>query len=78
LARKGAEASVLTVLKQQRSYIRNNLESAVSKIRDTDVAAEMSSMIRHKILVDSGAAMLKKATDSMKVILTLLNSSNIK
>jgi hypothetical protein len=76
-ARKGAESSVISVLKSRRDYMRNNLEDAVSKIRDTDVAAEMSSMIRRKVLVDSGAAMLKKANDSMNVIVSLLESSKV-
>lgn len=77
LARKGAESSVISVLEDRRSDIRNNLENAVSKIRDTDVAKEMSSMIRRKVLLDSGAAMLKEANDSMKVIISLLDSSKV-
>ncbi len=77
IARKGAEGSVISVLKDQRSYIRNSLESAISRIRDTDVAAEMGAMIRRKVLVDSGAAMLQKANDSMRIIVSIIESARI-
>ncbi|MEI7773993.1 MAG: flagellin [Verrucomicrobiota bacterium] len=78
LARKGAESSVISTLKDHQSSIRINLENAVGKILDTDVASEMSSMIRRRVLVDSGAAMLKRANESMDAIIVMLESVRVK
>jgi flagellin-like hook-associated protein FlgL len=78
IARKGAEQSVVSVLKDSAAVMKFNLERALSRIRDTDVAAETGALIRKKILVDSGVQMLRKAHDSMKVITEMIESTRLK
>jgi len=49
-----------------------NLESANSRILDTDIAQESTNFARLNILVQSGAAMLSQANASAQVALKLL------
>ena len=77
LAKKGAEQSVVSVLKDSAAVMKFNLERAVSRIRDTDVAAETGALIRKRVLVDSGVQMLAKANDSMKIIVDMIESTRL-
>ena len=51
---------------------RENLASANSRIRDTDVAEETSEMTKHNILMQSGVAVLGQANSAIKSALQLL------
>jgi flagellin len=50
-----------------------NTTSSESRIRDTDMAQEMSTYSRDQILTQAGSAMLSQATHSADVLLKLLN-----
>jgi flagellin-like hook-associated protein FlgL len=54
--------------------MRVDLESAWSRITDTDVSRETILLARNKVLVDSGAKMLQTAHESMQVALKLLEN----
>jgi flagellin len=49
-----------------------NLSSAISRIRDVDVAEESTSYARYNILVQSGTAMLAQANQTPQSVLKLL------
>jgi len=49
-----------------------NLTSAVSTIRDADLAAEITDLTKNQILVQSGAAMVSQANLNPQSVLTLL------
>lgn len=49
-----------------------NLSAAQSRIRDLDMAAEVSKMTRNQILTQSGTAMLSQANSSSQNVLSLL------
>ena len=49
-----------------------NIQAAESRIRDTDMAEEMSNFVRGQILTQSGAAMLSHANMQGRVALKLL------
>ena len=49
-----------------------NLSASESRIRDTDMAAEVSQMTRHQIMVQAGTAMLAQANQSTQSVLSLL------
>ena len=49
-----------------------NLASSESRIRDVDMAAEMSNMTRLQILAQSGTAMLAQANQTPRAVLQLL------
>jgi len=55
------------------SVAAENLQSAESRIRDVDMAAEMVEYTRLKILSDTGAAMLSQANLRPKSVLRLLD-----
>ena len=55
-------------------YASENLISAESVIRDTDMAAEMSEFTKQQILLASGTAMLGQANQTPKAVLSLLNA----
>ncbi len=48
-----------------------NLTSAESSIRDTDMAKEMSSFVRYQILLQAGTSMLAQANQVPQVVLSL-------
>ena len=54
-------------------YASENLISAESVIRDTDMAKEMSNFTKQQILLASGTAMLGQANQTPKAVLSLLN-----
>jgi flagellin len=49
-----------------------NLTASESRIRDTDMAAEMAQLTRHQILTQAGTAMLAQANSSTQSVLALL------
>ncbi len=49
-----------------------NLSASESRIRDTDMAAEMSQLTKHQILQQAGTAMLAQANSSAQSVLSLL------
>jgi flagellin len=49
-----------------------NLSASESRIRDTDMAAEMTSFTRSQILVQAGTAMLAQANQASQGVLSLL------
>jgi len=55
-------------------YASENLVSAESVIRDTDMAAAMSEFTQQQILLASGTAMLGQANQTPKAVLSLLNA----
>ncbi|MBW3621328.1 MAG: flagellin [Actinobacteria bacterium] len=63
---------------RMESTIRNvgvaveNLSAAESRIRDTDMAAEMVSFTRHQIMQQAGTAMLAQANQVPQSVLSLL------
>ena len=52
-----------------------NLSSAISRIRDVDVAEETTHLAQYNILVEAGTAMLSQANQSPRTVLSLLQSS---
>jgi len=54
-------------------YSRENLISAESSLRDTDMAQEMSEFTKQQILLSSGVAMLGQANQTPKSVLALIN-----
>ncbi len=49
-----------------------NMRAARSRIRDVDIAAESSSLVKNQILQQSAAAMLSQANSSPEIALSLL------
>jgi len=49
-----------------------NLSASESRVRDTDMAAEMVSFTRHQIMVQAGTAMLAQANQIPSSVLSLL------
>ena len=49
-----------------------NLSASESRVRDTDMAAEMVSFTRHQIMVQAGTAMLAQANQVPATVLSLL------
>jgi flagellin len=48
-----------------------NLQSAESNIRDTDMAKEMSNFVRNQILMQAGTAMLAQGNQLPQIVLSL-------
>ncbi|TQI67927.1 flagellin [Clostridium sp. KNHs216] len=57
------------------STMEDNLTAAESRIRDVDMAREMTELVRHNILVQAGMAMLAQANLQPQRILKLLEDS---
>ena len=68
----GASQSRLDVAASTLSVESLNLEAAISRIRDVDVAAESTQFAKHNILVQSGTAMLAQANQLPQSVLKLL------
>jgi flagellin len=60
-ASSGSVMGRLHRVNDQLALLRENLDQAVSRIRDTNVAAESTKFARHQILVNSSTEMLKQA-----------------
>jgi len=68
----GASQSRLEVAGAQLVVQYENLEAAISRIRDVDVAEESTQMARASILVQAGTAMLAQANAVPQTVLKLL------
>jgi len=68
----GAAQSRLEVASAQLQVQYENLEAAISRIRDVDVAEEATAMAKAQILVQSGTAMLAQANSLPQSVLRLL------
>ena len=68
----GAAQSRLEVAATTLGIESQNLESAISRIRDVDVAAESTQFAKNNILVQSGTAMLAQANQLPQSVLKLL------
>jgi flagellin len=69
----GAWQNRLEHTSRNLSVAAENLQAAESRIRDTDMAAEMVKFTRTRILTDSGTAMLAQANMMPKTILRLID-----
>ncbi|PTX90931.1 flagellin [Opitutus sp. ER46] len=70
----GASQSRLELASSTLQVEYENLSSAISRIRDVDVAEESTQFARYNILVQSGTAMLAQANKTPQSVLQLLNS----
>lgn len=68
----GAAQSRLEVASAQLQVQYENLEAAISRIRDVDVAEEATALAKAQILVQSGTAMLQQANAVPQTVLRLL------
>jgi len=73
-AKLGASQSRLELAATTLSVEYENLASAISRIRDVDVAKESTQFAKYNILVQSGTAMLSQANQTPQAVLKLLNS----
>lgn len=70
----GASQSRLELAATTLQVENENLSSAISRIRDVDVAQESTQYAKFNILVQSGTAMLAQANQSPQSVLKLLQS----
>ena len=70
----GASQSRLELASTTLQVEYENLSSAISRIRDVDVAEESTQFAKYNILVQSGTAMLAQANQTPKTVLQLLQS----
>jgi flagellin len=70
----GAAQSRLELATQTLKVEFENLSSAISRIRDVDVAEESTQFAKYNILVQSGTAMLAQANQTPSTVLRLLQS----
>ena len=68
----GAKQNRLESIIRLNSNLRENLAAANSRIRDVDVAAEMSALTSAQILQQAAVAVLAQANSQPNLILTLL------
>jgi len=68
----GASQSRLELAATTLQVEFENLSSAISRIRDVDVAEESTQFAKYNILVQSGTAMLAQANQTPKSVLQLL------
>jgi len=68
----GASQSRLELAATTLQVEFENLSSAISRIRDVDVAEESTQFAKYNILVQSGTAMLAQANQTPKSVLSLL------
>lgn len=71
-AKNGAEQSRLQFASEMLTTNKANMETAMSRIMDVDVAEESTQLARWNILVQSGTAMLTQANQSSQTALRLL------
>ena len=71
-AQNGAEQMRLEMAADLNSINILNMESAVSRIMDVDIAEESATLARSKVLQQAGTAMLAQANQSSQSILKLI------
>lgn len=67
----GAQTNRLEYTVANLQTIHENMAAAESRIRDTDMASEMTNLTRHQILMQSSTAMLAQANAQPQSILSL-------
>ncbi len=72
-ANLGAIQSRFSYLQQGLEIGIENLQAAESSIRDTDIATEVSTLVKNQILAQSSLAMLAQANTNSQSIISLLN-----
>ncbi len=70
----GASQARLELASLALQVEHENLEAAISRIRDGDVATEMTQYAKYNISVQSGASMLAQANQSPQSVLQLVQS----
>jgi len=73
-ANLGAVMGRLDRTNEQLGVLRENLDQAVSRIRDTNMAAEATKFAKHQILSNSATEMLKQANIVPQHALRLIHS----
>lgn len=68
----GAAMNRLNVVTQNIQTMRLNLTAANSRVRDTDVAAEMANLSKNQILSQAGVSVLAQANQLPQLALNLL------
>ena len=68
----GAAQSRLEVASAQMQVQYENLEAAISRIRDVDVAEETSKMARTQVMMQAGVSVLAQANQAPQIALKLL------
>ena len=68
----GASQSRLQLASSTLNTQSENLQAAISRIKDVDVAQESTQLARYQILVQSGTAMLAQANQMPQSVLKLL------
>ena len=68
----GAQQNRLESTVRNLKTTAENLQAAESRIRDTDMAEEMSAFTKNNILVQAGTAMLAQANQAPQNVLSLL------
>jgi flagellin len=71
-AQNGAEQMRLEMAADLNSTNILNMESAVSRIMDVDIAEESATLARSRVLQQAGTAMLAQANQSSQSILKLI------
>jgi flagellin len=71
-ANNGAEQSRLTFAATLLTTNQTNLQGAISRISDVDVAQETTNLAKWNVLVQAGAAMLTQANQSSQIALKLI------
>jgi flagellin len=71
-AQNGAEQSRLNFASTLLTTNQTNLESAISRISDVDVAQETTSLAKWNVLVQAGTSMLTQANQSAQIALKLI------
>ncbi|MOA11652.1 Flagellin [compost metagenome] len=71
-SRFGATSNRLEYTINNTAIARENLSAAESRIRDVDMAQEMTNLTRRQILMQSGTAMLSQANMQPQAVLGLL------
>jgi len=71
-ARMGAQQNRLEYAMQNVDNSAENLQAAESRIRDVDMAAEMTTFVQNQILQQSSTAMLAQANALPNAMLQLL------
>jgi flagellin len=71
-ANNGAQQSRLGFANTMLATNKTNLESAVSNIKDVDVAQETTNLAKWNVLVQAGTSMLSQANQSAQIALKLI------
>ncbi|MCX6975596.1 MAG: flagellin [Verrucomicrobia bacterium] len=74
-AQNGAEQMRLQMEAELNATNTTNLESALSRIQDVDIAKNTSDLAKTRVLIDAGTAMSAQANSSQQSILKLLDST---